>query len=850
VRGAAALALAVALAPLSAAAAPRTSLPLADGWRFRQATRADWYPAQVPGSVHLDLLRNGLIGDPFYRENEKSEQWIGKTDWEYAADFEVPAALLARQNVELVFEGLDTYATVTLNGSEVLRADNMYRRWRVPVKALLREGRNHLLVAFRSPIREVLPRMEREGYALPAVNDQGEGTSPYTRKAPYQYGWDWGPRLVTCGLWKPARLEAWDDARIADVFVRQQELGAARAQLSAEVELQGSAGASGTLTLELDVDGRRVASRDVSLREGRFAETLAFEIHDPKLWWPNGLGDQPLYRVTTRLLRGGTALDERSHRVGLRTLELRREQDRYGKSFEFVVNGVPVFVKGANWIPADSFPTRVTRERYAELLRSARDAHMNMLRVWGGGLYESDDFYELADELGLLLWQDFHFSCSMYPADPPFLANVEVEVEQAVRRLRNHPSLALWCGNNEIEAAWQGWGWKERLPAWLWSDYQKLFAELIPKVLAKEDPTRSYWPSSPSANGEAPPGSPDTGDMHFWGVWHGGLPFSDYEKQEPRFMSEYGFQSFPELATVESFATDADLSLESPVMLAHQRNNRGNQLIREYMQREFPPPKDFPAFLYLSQVLQAEGIKIGAEHLRRERPRTMGSLYWQLDDCWPVASWSSIDYYGRWKALQYYARRFYADVLVSTEVEDGRLGFWVVSDLRQAAPATLVARLLGFSGQVLWEKRLELKLAPLASQRAFEIAEDELLKGHGRRSVFLDLELLSDGRSLSENRRLFAPVKELALPHAAIKPAVRREGGAFVVTLSSAAFAPDVHLSAPGEGRFSDDYFDLVPGRSVTVRYTPKSPLQLAAFEQGLSVVSLQDAFAPTAPAR
>jgi beta-mannosidase len=845
-------ALGLLLLPVIASAAPRTRLSLHDGWTFHQAGRAERYPAAVPGSVHLDLLKNGVIGDPFYRDNEKAQQWIGKTDWEYALEFAVPRELLGRRHLELVFDGLDTYATVFLNGREVLKADNMYRRWRVPVTGRLQPTGNTLRVAFRSPINEVLPRMAAIGYELPAVNDLAEKTSPYTRKAPYHFGWDWGPRFVTCGVWKPVRLEAWDDARLVDVVVRQDELSDERARLTAEVEVlpakPGPASAA-EATLAVEVDGAPAATLAIRLGEGPATYKVDFEIPRPKRWWPNGLGEQPLYRVTTRLLVGGRMVDEEPHRVGLRTLELRRVADRFGKSFEFVVNGVPVFAKGANWIPADSFPTRVTRERYAQLLDSARDAHMNMLRVWGGGLYEHDDFYDLADERGLLVWQDFHFSCSLYPADRAFLDNVKVEAEEAVRRLRNHASIALWNGNNEIEAAWFQWGWKERLPAWLWDDYRKIFHELLPEVCARLDPTRAYWPSSPSANLEAPPGSAENGDMHFWAVWHAGEPFKNYEAQLPRFMSEYGFQSFPEMKTIATFATDADLALESPVMLAHQKNARGNQLIREYMLRDYPPPRDFASFLYLSQVLQAEGIKVGAEHLRRQRPRTMGSLYWQLDDCWPVASWSSVDYYGRWKALHRYARRFYADLLVSTDEADGTVGVWVVSDRTSPTPGRLVARLLDFSGAVLWEKRDEVAVSPLASEKRLVVPLSELLAGRDPRRVFLHCELVVDGQAVSTNRRFFAPMKELALARPNLEAVVRAAEGGFVVSLATDTLAPAVHLSYDADdGTFGDDYFDVRPGTPVEVRFRAQGPVELDAFRQGLRVVSLTDAFAPPKP--
>jgi beta-mannosidase len=829
-------------------AAARVSQTLHDGWSFRQVGREESYPAKVPGVVHLDLLANGLIGDPFYRDYEKSLQWIGRTDWEYRTQFDVGAETLARRRVELVFDGLDTYARVTLNGREVLDADNMYRQWRASVRPLLRARGNELLVVFRSPINEDLPKVTARGYELPAVNDLGEKTSVYTRKAPYSFGWDWGPRLVTCGIWKPVRLEAWDDARLLDVAIRQKELGPERASLSAEVELVAARPAAGraapAATIELAVEGAGppVVTK-LALRDGLQAETVPFEIARPKLWWPNGYGEQPLYTVTTRLLVGGALVDEQSTRVGLRTLELRRQKDEFGTSFEFVVNGVPVFAKGANWIPADSFLPRVTRERYADLLGSAKAAHMTMLRVWGGGIYESDEFYDLADELGLLVWQDFHFSCSLYPADEKFLASVEKEAEDAIRRLRNHPSLALWNGNNEVEAAWFQWGWKERYPAWLWNDYKAIFHDLLPRTVARLDPTRSYWPSSPSADLEALPGDCCNGDMHYWGVWHGKAPFSSFEKQRTRFMSEYGFQSFPEMRTIRSFARWDDLALESPVMLSHQKSGSGNQLIREYLLRDYKEPKDFASFLYVSQVLQAEGIKVAAEALRRARPRTMGSLYWQLDDCWPVASWSSIDYFGRWKALQYYAKRFYAPLLASISEQEGQLVVTLVSDRTTPVMGELVTRLLDLSGTTLWEEKKPVTLVPLASQPALSVARETLLEGREPKAVFLQAQLLVDGRVASSNVRFFTAPKELALqgPKIAVEASAAAEG--IRLRLSSDTLARHVRLACDADGSFEDNYLDLVPGQPVEVLFRPKQPISLESFKKGLEFVSLVDAF-------
>src|SRR6266567_2059912 len=437
-------------------------IPINTGWRFREAGKDSWHTATVPGCVHTDLLTHNLIDDPFYRDNEQKQQWIGKTDWEYETQFTVAREILQREHIELVFEGLDTYADVYLNETLVLNADNMFRTWRVDCKRALKIGDNTLRVHFRSPINEILPLMAKVKYQLPAPNDQGEKTSTYTRKAPYQYGWDWGPRFVTSGIWRPVSLEAWNTARLSDLHIVEKQVDASAASLAAEVEIMSAANVDATVFID-DLTSKTVAARHViKLKPGSNLILLDFVISHPSLWWPNGLGAHPLYNFRARLIVAGSLTDQKQTRTGLRSLKLRQEMDEWGKSFEFVVNGVPVFAKGGNWIPADSFPTRITREKYRELLQSVRDTNMNMVRVWGGGIYESNDFYDLCDELGILVWQDFMFACSMYPGDQEFLDSVRQEAVENVRRLRNHPSLALWAGNNEIEVAWREWGWQDK----------------------------------------------------------------------------------------------------------------------------------------------------------------------------------------------------------------------------------------------------------------------------------------------------------------------------------------------------------------------------------------------------
>ena len=822
----------------------RIRMPISTGWQFREAGKDKWAPASVPGCVHTDLLNNKLIDDPFYRDNEKKLQWIGKTDWEYQTILNLTAGMLKRKNLELVFEGLDTYADVFLNDQPLISTDNMFRTWRVNIKRPAKLGANTLRIHFRSPINEVLPVMAKMNYELPAANDQGEKTSPHTRKAPYQYGWDWGPRLVTSGIWRPVLLEAWDDARVSDLHIQTKEIRTNMANVTAEVEVIADANVDATVIVDDLTDKTIAAQRRVNLTPGANRIALNINVPHPSLWWPNGLGSHPLYTFRARLLINGKLVDEASSRTGLRSLELRQQRDDAGESFTFVINGVPVFAKGGNWIPADSFPSRITKQKYRQLLESVRDANMNMLRVWGGGIYESDDFYALCDAMGILVWQDFMFGCSLYPADEAFLNNVRQEAVDNVKRLRNHPSIAIWAGNNEIESGWFHWGWKEKLPAKLWDDYLKIFYGVLPEVCKSLDPARPYWPSSPSSNLKDDPESQKMGDLHYWQVWHASAPFSEYEKQFPRFMSEYGFQSFPQLETVATYTELADRNISSPVMMAHQRHPRGNQLIREYMLREYLEPKDFESFLYVSQILQAEGIKTGAEHLRRIMPHNMGSLFWQIDDCWPVASWSSIDYTGRWKALQYYARRFYNEILISPHEENGQLDFYVVSDRLQSTAAQLKVSLLDFEGHTLWSQQRDIQVAALDSKSYGGIPVDELLAGKDPKSVFLFAELSVGGKTVSRNEHFFQAYKNLLLPPPQISTAAVRTTMGFRITLSSDKLARAVYLSAPNyAGFFVDNYFDLVPGRKVEVEFRTRAPLNLSDFQKRLKIRSLTDAF-------
>jgi len=812
---------------------------LTDNWQFRGVGDQVWLPAVVPGCVHTDLFACGKIPDPFDGTNERDLQWIDKRDWEYETTFDAAGGLLDASRVDLVFDGLDTYADVTLNGEHVLSADNMFRAWRVEVKRLLKPRGNVLRVRFRSPINEDLPKLEKLGYALPAVNDQSENgglgdkkVSVFARKAPYHYGWDWGPRFVTSGIWREVRLEAWSGVRIADLFIRQRSVTADEAKLTAVVEIEAEAAWSGTLRLSAD---GRVWEREVAVEPGLHAVELDAVIDKPKLWWSRGLGPQHLYTFRAELAASGRLAAARQVKTGLRSIRLVREKDEWGTSFYFELNGVPVFAKGANHIPLDSFVTRVTRERYEHEIASAAQSNMNMLRVWGGGVYEDDAFYELCDEYGILVWQDFMFACSLYPGDEAFLANVRAEAEHNVKRLRNHPCIALWCGNNEIDTGWShyiedaGWGWKQLYPPEmrekLWADYEKLFHELLPEVVGRLAPGADYWPSSPmqglTRDENQHAGKRTTsGDIHYWGVWHEVEPFELYAVNLGRFMSEYGFQSFPEERTVRSYARDDEMELLSDVMLSHQRHPSGNRLIKQYQSMYLPEPKDFVSFLSVSQVLQGEAMKFAIEAHRRRKPFCMGTLYWQMDDCWPVASWASMDYYGRWKAIQYYAKRSMKDIIVSIDgTKEGVVDIHIVSDALRPIDGTLHAALYDFDGRLLKTFSAPAKVEANAAALVWSSPVGDLLEGADPRRTVLKADLAEGGQVLDSKLHYFVPAKDIKLSKAkvTIREVAGTNGTAF--TLETDTLAKQVALFAEAEGIFTDNWFDLIPGIPVTVEF-------------------------------
>lgn len=808
---------------------------LSAGWTFRQADKEEWLPATVPGCVHTDLLNNGKIQDPFYRLNERDLQWIDKVNWEYKTTIDVGEDFVKHDRIALDFKGLDTYADVFLNDQPILSADNMFREWMIDVKDKLLPGLNELRIVFRSPIVEGIKKYDANGYVIPvSPNDlaeigQVEGNkmvSVYTRKAGYHFGWDWGPRLVSSGLWRPVFLTAWNEARIENLQLKQNSVSENEAKLTAIFEVDAVSDNDAIISIEND--GVELAKANIKLTQGISTYSVDFKIDNPKLWWTNGLGEAHLYNIKGKLAIG-KRFTEKSDRIGIRTLELVRDKDEKGTSFYFKLNGVPVFMKGANYIPNDVFPARVTDEMYRNVINTSKISNFNMLRVWGGGIYENEIFYDLCDENGILVWQDFMFACAMFPGDEAFLNNVKEEAIDNIKRLRNHPSIALWCGNNEILVAWHGWGWKQKEEAKsketadkIWKSYSDIFLKVLPEAVAANDPDRSYWDSSPSSGLGIPPDLVN-GDEHYWGVWWGKEPFKNYATHIARFMSEYGFQSFPELKTVKQYALPEDYDIFSEVMQSHQRSSIGNGTIEYYMLQDYKKPKDFASFLYVNHVLQAEGIKFALEGHRRAAPYCMGSLYWQINDCWPVASWSSTDYYQRWKALQYFAKKGFEPVLVSPYTAGDSLKVDIINDKLAGINAQLVVKVIDFDGNEIRKELKDVTVPANSSNTFFAVKTTEFMKGIQANKQFLVVELIENGTSISNNTLFFLPIKNVLLPTPAVKFEIAAVDGGFEISLSTDKLAKNLFMTiGDEEGFFSDNYFDLLPGQTVKVKLDSK----------------------------
>ena len=819
---------------------------LAGAWEFRQAGTEEWLAACVPGGVHTDLLALGHIPDPFVADNEQRVQWVAESDWIYRCRFNSSLQLLAEEKVLLVCEGLDTLATVVLNGHELGHTDNMFRRYEWEVKSLLdARGANELSIIFYSPVKYTAKKQAIN--PLPGVPQAIPG-GPYLRKAPCQFGWDWGPQLPPIGIWKDIRLKGYSEARLAEVHFRQDH-SPGMVIVKARITIEHWGGNQVATVVRITTPNGEIIQKEaaIAMRAGAVVEV---PIHNPELWWPNGYGGQPLYQVEVSLIRKDTPteglLDQHRYQVGLRTIELRQEEDQFGRSFVFAVNGVPILCKGSNWIPADSFPTRITDEYLEGLIRSAAETTQNMLRVWGGGFFEEERFFDLCDRYGILVWQDFIFSCSIYPLnDHAFLENVREEVVQNIRRLRHRASLALWCGNNEMEWGWVDWNWDRPELQDLKASYDRFFHQTLPGWCQAEDPDHSHWPSSPSSGTPfVDPNGQRQGDSHYWDVWHGRKPFTAYREQYPRFMSEFGFQALPPLETIRTYAEQADWNVTSYIMEQHQKNASGNSLMIGQMLDTFRFPKNFVSMVYLSMVLQAEGIRYGVEHWRRHPDRVAGILYWQLNDCWPVASWSSLDYYGRWKALHYAARRFYSPVLLSIEDKPPEQEVYVSNDSLESWEGTVNWSLETLEGEVLTSGNAPVKVDPQASILVCKQDFSNQITYHNIRNLVFVAELWHGDRFITRQTAYFTPIKHLALTDPAITVNLQSQNGELIVELISRSLALLVEVSLiSADVVFSDNYFNLPSGRSTQISCPLPAGWTLSRAQKEIHICSVYDSF-------
>ena len=789
--------------------------------------------ASIPGCVHLDLLKADVIPDPYYRDNEDRLHWIGETTWIFQRRFTVSPRLLGRDRVLLQCQGLDTFAEILINGQPLGTADNMFRTWEFDLRDLLKEGDNAIEVRFAPVMPYARQKQEEHFLWHTGIGHHRLSGGNWIRKEQCNFGWDWGPELVTCGIWRDIRIIAFNSARLDQVSARQVHSpeGKVDLHLAATVESADSASAT-RLRWQLNFNGRTVADNEAPVSGGRAGAVL--RIPDPQLWWPNGMGDHPLYEWVTILEDAtGLELDRRTHRLGLRTFDLVRETDQWGQSFHFRVNGRDFFAKGANWIPADTFDCRVSDDDLRDLVQSAADVHMNCLRVWGGGLYERDSFYDICDELGIMVWQDFMFACSAYPAhEKSFLENVRVEAAQNIARLRHHPSIALWCGNNELEQIHGILG--DDHGQMRWHHYCAFFDDLLAGLVGELDPGRPYWPSSehsPIGDRLVPSSTdPRWGDAHLWEVWHGRKPFEWYRTSFHRFCSEFGFQSFPHPATVESYTLPEERNITSHVMERHQRSPIGNSAIIDYLLSWFRLPVGWEHTVWLSQVLQGLAIQYAVEHWRRNMPRCMGAIYWQLNDCWPVASWASIDSAHRWKALHFAAARFFAPDMVSSveDPESGTLDIFLTSDSPESRPATITVIAEAPDGTRLLEHSVSASTPAAGSVKVDSIDCSKLLEKHSPRGLVFFLELALDGRPVHRNLALFSRPKHIPLESPELATEILSTDDVHTeVKVSSDKPALWVWLSVDGDpdARFSDNFFHLAAGQSRTITIASAGPL-------------------------
>ncbi len=817
-------------------------LDLNGTWQMKRTDEENWLNAVVPGSVYNDLLQAGKMQDPFFRDNEYEIRDLCKFDYEYKKTFYLDESALDHDKLILLCEGLDTLCEVFINGKSVLSADNMHRTYEVDIKSCLLTGENIIHVVISSPIDYCLKK-DSEQY-LCSCADAIPGIS-HIRKGHSMFGWDWGPQLPDMGIWRSISIQGYDMARLDDIYVTQIHHDN-KVSLDARLRIENwsNEGTGIEITIETPNGEMIKETADITASE----QHVIIDIADPLLWWPNNYGGQPLYKMSFKLSCKGKAIDHKAMKIGLRTITLNRQEDNWGESCEFVVNGKKIFSMGGDYIPEDNILARCSRERSEKLVKSCVEANFNTIRVWGGGYYPDDYFYDLCDEYGLIIWQDHLFACGVYDFSDEFKENITYEIKDNMKRLRHHASLGLWCGNNELELAWNEWGW-ERFGEKLKKDYLRQFEEHMPEIAKEVDPNTSYLMASPTSKGGfADPNSQNIGDMHYWDVWHGRKPITEYRTLYPRFMSEFGLQSFPCLKTVETFTLPEDRNIFSYVMESHQKNGTGNEKILYYISEYFKYPKDFDSLLYASQLIQAEGLRYGVEHWRRNRGRCMGAIYWQLNDCWPVASWASIDYFGRWKAAHYEARRFFAPIMASAEEEGTKVSLHVTNETLENFNGKLMWRLMDHKSNVILENTIEAVMEPLSTGELESLDFSNYLDTKQKmRETYLEFILFDENKVLGHGTALFVKPKHFNLQKPEITLNISEEEDRFLIDIRSKAFARFVELDLrDADAIFSDNIFDLSAGavkKVVLKKENMSTRLTLEELRKQIKVRSLYDTY-------
>ncbi|MFA6766422.1 MAG: glycoside hydrolase family 2 protein [Clostridia bacterium] len=782
------------------------------------------FKGALPGCNYLDLLKNNLIQDPFYGENEKKAKWVGERDWEYSADFEVPKAVLENEYVFLKISSPDTIVDIFINDTKAAHTRNCHMDYSIDVKRYLKAGKNSIRLYFYSPIKYIQKKQAKDRFPFNAMGISG---FPHIRKPSYHFGWDWGPILPPSGVNGKIKI-AYSNAYIEDAKILQTHFDN-KVKLDIKADIVSKIGSTLSVKI-LDPNGELIYHKEsLELSQSLY-------IQNPLLWQPNTFEDreeQPLYEVILETVANGKIEDGKSFKIGLRTIELDTSKDAWGENFAFLVNGKRHFMKGGNWIPSDSFITRTTDQKLENLIKNCKDANMNMIRVWGGGFYERDYFYELCDRHGILVWQDFMFACQPFPFyDPEFFELVKEEIAFNVKRLRHHACLALWCGNNEIEMINIAWRYKRKFI----KAEKMFFYEFLPKYLREFDKDTPYWYSSPSGGKDMKNTNSDRqGDTHLWHVWHGLKPFEYYTKRFSRFCSEFGFESIPDIDTIRSFAEEKDMDLFSPVILSHQKCKSGNAKIIYYMCDNYSIPKSFFELIYISQLVQAESIRHAVEHWRRNTGRCNGALYWQLNDCWPTLSWSSMDYFGRRKALHYFAKRFFEPLTVSAVFEKNRFLVHIINDASKDFQGFCRWRLMSLKNTVFRQGEIPVDLKSL-DKIMVEIEKENGIK-IDKKTMFLNLKLFDkDKKELSSNNLFFCRINKLDLEKAKIEYDIKRKGDKYTLELKANAFCKNVflHLKDQVEA-FSDNFFDLLKDEIKTVSFS--SPKEIAEIKKELKII-------------